>query len=59
MSPYQGPIGAEAEQEPGSHRLVLRNNPGLKRKTDMDRAEYAALATIPLPARERAVTSAE
>ncbi len=43
MSPYQGPIGTEAECEPGSHRRVLRNKLGLKRKTDMDRAEYDAL----------------
>jgi len=43
MSPYQGPVGTEAECEPGSHRRVLRNKLGLKRKSDADRAEYAAL----------------
>lgn len=46
MSPYQGPIGTEAECEPGSHRRVLRNKLGLKRKTDMDRAEYDALVQV-------------
>jgi cell filamentation protein len=43
MSPYQGPVGTEAECEPGSRRRVLCNKLGLVRKSDMDRAEYLAL----------------
>jgi len=46
MSPYQGPVGTEAECEPGSHRRVLRNKLGLTRKTEMDRAEYEALVRV-------------
>lgn len=43
MSPYQQPVGQEAECEPGSHRRVLRNKLGIKRKTNMDRAEFEVL----------------
>ena len=43
MPSYQPPVASEAECQPGSHRRVLRNKLGLKRKTDMDRAEYDAL----------------
>jgi len=43
MSSYKAPTGSEAEYEPGSHKRVLRNKLGLKRKLDTDRAEYEAL----------------
>lgn len=40
---YQLATGMEAESESGSHGRVLRNKLGLRRKRDMDRAEYEAL----------------
>ena len=43
MTRYRTPKGTEAEFEPGSRGRVLRNRLGLKRKSDMDRAEYEAL----------------
>jgi cell filamentation protein len=46
MSPsrkYQVATGVEAETEPGSRGRVQRNQLGITRKRDMDRAEYQAL----------------
>src|SRR5947199_10710700 len=40
---YQPPVRPEAETEPGSRGRVLRNRPGIRRKRDMDAAEYEAL----------------
>jgi cell filamentation protein len=37
------PKGSQAEFEPGSRGRVLRNRLGLRRKRDMDQAEYEAL----------------
>lgn len=42
-SRYDLPGGAEAQAEPGSRGRVLRNHLGIRRKRDMDRAEYDAL----------------
>ena len=42
-SRYQPATGAEAESQPGSRGRVLRNKPGIQRKREMDRAEFAAL----------------
>src|SRR5436190_20429713 len=43
FSRYRRPTGSEAETEPGSRGRVLRNRPGIRRKRDMDAAEYEAL----------------
>lgn len=43
LSRYQPPAGAEAEAEPGSRGRVLRNRLGIRRKRDIDAAEYQAL----------------
>jgi len=43
---YQPPAGVEAEAEPGSRGRVLRNKLGIKRKRDMDRAEYEAFLQV-------------
>jgi len=43
FSRYQPPAGVEAETEPGSHGRVLRNRLGIRRKREMDAAEYEAL----------------
>lgn len=40
---YQHPQGAEAEAQPGSHGLVLRNLLGIARKREMDQVENDAL----------------
>lgn len=40
---YQPATGLEAESEPGSQGRVLRNKLGIRRKRDMDRAEFEAL----------------
>lgn len=40
---YQPPAGPEAETQPGSRGRVLRNRLGIRRKRDMDVAEYEAL----------------
>jgi cell filamentation protein len=40
---YVTPTGAEAETQPGSRDRVLRNLLGIRRKTEMDRAEFEAL----------------
>ena len=40
---YRPPTGAEAETEPGSRGRVLRYRLGIRRKGDMDVAEYEAL----------------
>jgi len=40
---YVVPKGPEAECEPGSSGRVLRNRLGIRRKKDMDGAEFAAL----------------
>ena len=40
---YDQATGVEGETEPGSGGRVLRNLQTIKRKRDMDRAEYAAL----------------
>jgi hypothetical protein len=45
-SRYAMPEGAEAEFEPGSHGRVLKNRLGIRRKREMDRMEYEALATV-------------
>ena len=42
-SRYATPKGPEAEFEPGSRGRVLRNLPGIRRKGEMDRAEFEAL----------------
>jgi cell filamentation protein, protein adenylyltransferase len=42
-SRYQPPAGPEAEAEPGSRGRVLRNRLGIRRKRDIDAAEYEAL----------------
>ena len=57
MSPYQQPVGKEAECEPGSHRRVLRNKLALKRKTEMDRAEYDALVKAQAQYYRKVITS--
>ncbi len=43
FSRYQQPPGPEAEAEPGSRGRVLRNRLGIRRKREMDVAEYEAL----------------
>ena len=43
FSQYGPPTGAEAETEPGSRGRVLRNRLGIRRKREMDQAEYEAL----------------
>jgi cell filamentation protein len=43
MSRYQPAIGPEAESEPGSRGLVLRNKLGITTKREMDQVEYDAL----------------
>lgn len=43
ISRYTTPAGSEAQSQPGSRGLVLVNQLGIRRKTDMDRAEYQAL----------------
>jgi cell filamentation protein len=40
---YRPATGAEAEFQPGSRQRVLRNNLGIHRVPEMDRAEYQAL----------------
>jgi cell filamentation protein len=40
---YVTPSGPEAEFEPGSDRRVLKNRLGIRRKQEMDRAEFEAL----------------
>jgi len=40
------PAGAEGAFQPGSRGRVLRNLPGLTKKTDMDRAEFDALLKV-------------
>jgi hypothetical protein len=40
---YQPPAGPEGETEPGSRGRVLRNRLGIRRKREMDVAEYEAL----------------
>jgi cell filamentation protein len=40
---YEPPTGPEAEMEPGSRGRVLRNRLGIRRKRDMDAAEFEAL----------------
>jgi cell filamentation protein len=44
---YGGPMGIEAEFQPGSGGRVLRNLAGIYRKRDVDRAEYRALLASP------------
>ncbi len=43
-SRYLPATGAEAESEPGSRGRVLRNKLGIRRKQDMDQAEYDAFS---------------
>jgi cell filamentation protein len=43
---YEPPTGVEAEWEQGSGRRVLRNLVGIRRKREMDRAEYEALLRV-------------
>jgi cell filamentation protein len=43
ISRYITPTGSEAEFQPGSAGRVLVNRLGIRRKTDMDAAEYRAL----------------
>ena len=45
MNRYKTPAGTEAEWEPGSRQRVLKNLLGIKRKLDMDVAEYEAFLT--------------
>ncbi|HOM84013.1 MAG TPA: Fic family protein [Armatimonadota bacterium] len=40
---YRPPEGAEAETQPGSRGLILRNRLGITRKREMDQAENDAL----------------
>src|SRR5438105_835487 len=40
---YKPPAGSEVETEPGSRGRVLRNRLGIRRKRDMDAAEFEAL----------------
>jgi cell filamentation protein len=44
LSRYSTPKGPEAEFQPGSRRQVLRNSLAITSKTEMDNAEYQALA---------------
>ena len=46
MSPRYTAAGREAEYEPGSRGRVLRNRPGIRRVTDMQYAESAALDAV-------------
>ena len=43
---YTTPKGLEAQAEPGSRGRVLRNRLGIRRKTDMDQAEFEALLRV-------------
>ena len=43
---YQPPAGPEAEAEPGSRGRVLRNRLGIRRKREIDVAEYEALLRV-------------
>ena len=46
ISRYSTPKGPEAEFQPGSHGQVLRNLLGIRRKLEMDKAEYQALLRV-------------
>ena len=43
---YVTPSGPEVEFEPGSHRRVQKNRLGIRRKKEMDRAEFEALLAV-------------
>jgi cell filamentation protein len=40
---YTTPKGSQSQYQPGSHERVLKNLQGIRRKNQMDQAEYAAL----------------
>ena len=45
-SRYTTPKGLESQAEPGSRERVLRNRLSIRRKTDMDQAEFKALLRV-------------
>ena len=58
-SRYQPASGAEAESQPGSRGRVLRNKPGIRRKREMDRAEFEALIRAQSDFLERVTTETQ